>query len=273
MTEREYNDLDAVRRTDLWRIMDSPEKYLYGIQNREEPTPALLFGAAAHKMVLEPDTFFAEYAVSPTVDRRTKAGREQYEAFCAESSGKTIISEGDLTTIRAMAEKLRNTPLTKALLQGEHESVFMWTDQDTNLMCKTRLDCLTKYEGRLTVVDYKTAASAKSEAFNQSMFKNGYHMQAFMYTEAVMQAQKLSERPDFVFIVQEKKPPYAVNVIQVTDDVMMAGQDAFRECIGTLKECLDTGYFWGYNGRYNEPNDTFLPGWMNMGEDEEGDLT
>ena len=55
MTEREYNEANGVRRSDLWRMNDSPEKYKYFLDNPPESTPALVFGSACHKMILEPE--------------------------------------------------------------------------------------------------------------------------------------------------------------------------------------------------------------------------
>lgn len=267
MSESEYNALDAVRRSDLWKIKDSPEKYLYALKNPEEPTPALTFGQAAHKLLLEPESFFDDFAVAPAIDRRTKAGKEEYERFMAEHQGKTIITDETYATIFDMTSRALGVPMVAKLLDGEHERAFLWTDPDTGIVCKTRLDCLSKPDGVLTVVDYKTVADARTSAFNRDIFKYGYHLQAYMYTESVMQTNGMTERPDFVFIAQEKKPPYSINVVRVNEDVMMAGMDAFRECLGTLKECTETGYFWGYNGRFGEMNETELPGWMESGMD------
>lgn len=269
MTEREYNELKAVRRSDLWKIMESPEKYLYATTHTEAPTPALVFGAAAHKLLLEPDGFFDEYFVMPgDLDRRTKAGREAYERLLVVNEGRSMIADDVFRDISAMVETAHRSALARKLLYGEHETSFVWQDQDTGLMCKTRLDCLSEPDGNLTVVDYKTVADARTSSFNRDIFKYGYHMQAYMYTESVMQVRHLSERPDFVFIAQEKKAPYALNVVKVDEDVMMAGMDAFRLCLGTLKECQDMDYYWGYNGRFDEMNETELPGWVTTGGDD-----
>lgn len=268
MTEREYNQAPGVRRSDLWRMHESPEKYKWFLEHPPESTPTLTFGAAAHKMLLEPDGFNDEFAVLPNVDRRTKAGKEAYEAFLIDKSEKTVIIQDDYDTIVAMTEKANSIPYVRELLKGEHEKSFFWDDPDTGERCKVRVDIITEIDGKLTIADYKTAANAKTEIFNNDIFRYGYHLQAYMYTEAVMQDMHLTERPDFLFVVQEKKAPYAVNLIQVTEDVMLAGMDTFRELIGTLHQCKETGFWYGYTGIYGEPNEAFLPGWMQMGDEE-----
>ncbi len=269
MTEAEYNQAEGVRRSDLWRMHESPEKFKWFLEHPPEPTPALLFGTAVHKLLLEPDGFKDEFAVAPNVDRRTNAGKEEWKRFLSGNEGKTIITSDDFSTASDMVIKAMTVPFVRELLDGKREQAFFWTDDDTGIQCKVRLDVLSKVDGKVTVCDYKTTANAKTDIFNQSVFRHGYYLQAYMYTEAVMKNLKLDYRPDFFFIAQEKSVPYSVNVIQVTDDVMTAGMDCFRELIGTLALCKRTGYYFGYNGIYNEPNETYLPGWMTMGNEEE----
>ena len=269
MTEREYNLAEGVRRSALWRMHESPEKYKYFLDHPPEPTPALIFGAAVHKLLLEPEGFGDDYAVAPPVDRRTKAGKETWDDFCAGSAGKTIITQDDFDTMARMVEKANSIPYVKRLLKGKREVPLFWTDEDTGEECKAKLDILTEMDGRLVIADYKSAANAKTEVFNSKIFQLGYHLQAYMYTEGLMKAFELKERPGFVFIVQEKSAPFSVNLIEVNEDVLMAGMDCFREYIGMVHQCKETGYWWGYTGMYGEPNEAYLPGWMQIGGDEE----
>ena len=53
MTEKEYNEAEGVRRSDLWRMEDSAEKFRYFLDHPVEQTPAMAFGSACHKMILE----------------------------------------------------------------------------------------------------------------------------------------------------------------------------------------------------------------------------
>ena len=65
MTESQYNKHSGVRRSDLWKISESPEKYKYALEHPIETTPAMAFGSAAHKLILEGyDEFIKEYAIA-----------------------------------------------------------------------------------------------------------------------------------------------------------------------------------------------------------------
>ena len=269
VTEQEYNKHEGIRRSDLWKVKESPEKYLWAVWHPEQPTPSLIFGAMVHKLLLQPDTFVDEYAIMPEIDRRTSLGKEEWERFYERSKGKTGVKLADYNIANDMVSAVTRHPIAKKLLSGQVEQPFFWTDEDTGEKLKCRLDILTELDGKPVVVDYKTANSAETNRFNNDIWRYGYALQAYMYTEAVMKHYKLDERPRFVFIVQEKKAPYAVNCIEATEDVMTAGMDTFRELIGILHQCLETGYWYGFNGPYDDLNEAYLPGWMTMGEEDE----
>ena len=268
MTEKEYRQHPAISRSDLWHIHESPEKFKWYMDHPQEPTPSLLFGQVVHKMVLQPDTFGDEFAVAPPVDRRTKAGKEDYALFCETTGDRTVITQDMYDTALDMSAAVYSNPLAARFLKGEKEIPFFWTDEDTDEDCKCRVDCLTETDSGLVIVDYKTAGNAKTEIFINSIFKYGYHFQAAMYSTGVMTAKGLTERPDFVFIVQEKNPPYSVNVVTVPPEVMLAGYDTYRELLGTYHECTMTNYWYGYTGPFDEPNEAYLPSYMSLGLEE-----
>ena len=273
MTEKEYNEHPGVRRSDLWKISESPEKYLYAIQHPIQPTPAMQFGSAAHKYILEPDGFDEEYAVIPDmIDRRTNAGKEMWKEFCDKTAGKTAISADDFRKIQAMRDAIFATPLARKMIykKGKTELPFFWKDKDTGELCKVKLDRLIRLDRRFVVVDYKTAKSAQTDQFVHSMIKLGYTLQAAMYTEGVMKYKRLKYRPDFIFVVQEKDEPYSVNVIYVPSDssVMKYGEDQFRELLGTLHQCKLTDNFFGYTGAFGDMAEAYLPGYISLLDDD-----
>lgn len=273
MNEKEYNEAEGIRRSDLWVMNDSPEKFRFRMDNPEETTaPALVFGAAAHKLVLEPDGFYDEYAVAPQVDRRTKDGKAAWEQFASENAGKTIISQDDFDTISSMKEVLEKNTLASIILFGDGytEIPFFWTDPETGEKCKAKFDRLIKDDdGRYIVVDYKTAQYAQTDNFNRSVIMHGYHVQAAMYTEGVKIAQRLKKRPRFIFVAQEKKPPYSVNVIEVSYDVMNFGSTVYHDLLSKYHDCKELDVWPGYTGLDGQINQTSLPRWaMNEMEEE-----
>ena len=272
MTEQEYNLAEGVRRSDLWKMEDSPEKFKYFLDHpEEEKSPALVFGSACHKWVLEKDDFGNEYAVAPEgINRRTKEGKEAWERFCDENAGKEIISREDYETMAGMREVLMKHPLAKKLLtgKGQTEVPLFWTDRETGEKCKVKCDRIVTYRRRKYIIDYKTTAAADTFRFNSSIWKYGYFFQAGMYAEALKVVKRAKKYPGFLFVAQEKKPPYSVNVIEVSEEVMNAGVAKFHQLLEKMHNCKVVDLWPGYNSG-DVPNDAFVPGWMmNEMEDE-----
>ena len=83
MNDKEYDAMQGVRRSDLWHMKKSPAHMKYFLEHDTPDSPALLFGRAYHKWILENKSFFYEFYVSPSVNRRTKEGRAILEQIAA----------------------------------------------------------------------------------------------------------------------------------------------------------------------------------------------
>lgn len=260
MTDKEYREHEGISRSQLWKIRESPEKFKYAMEHPDEPTPALLFGQMVHKMVLEPESFDDEWIVAPEVDKRTKEGKAIWSQFEADAEGRKIVKLADYAKAQEMVEALTSLQLVQTLLAGEHELPIFWTDQLTGEPCKVRLDCCHTMPDRLLVVDYKTTADATTEAFMRSAINYGYDLQAAMYSEGVKQTKGC--KTDFVFIVQEKDPPYSVNILRADELFVQHGFDVFRELLGIYHECKQSDNWYGYLGPDATLNTLGLPAWM-----------
>ena len=252
MTEKQYNQIPAVRRSDLILLRRSPEhlEYAKSLAGHEEPTPAQIFGTAMHAAILEPERFNQEYAVAPLVDKRTKAGKEEWAAFVAENEGKTVISREDYDQIFAMKIQLMKSDKVLELLHGEHEKTYVWKDEETGEECKIRLDCLTKWDGRPVIVDYKTVSSCEDGVFERECRRYGYKIQAGMYTEGLAVATDFMTDAGFMFICQEKTPPYAVRIYQCDPGFIEQGNRQFHELLRYYHQCRESGEWPGYADGY-----------------------
>ena len=71
MSQKEYRAHPAISKSDLFKITKSPLHFKWSMENKEEPTPSLIFGSACHKYILEREDFDNEFAVYSDIDRRT----------------------------------------------------------------------------------------------------------------------------------------------------------------------------------------------------------
>jgi hypothetical protein len=260
MNEHEYRSHPAISRSELFKIKESPEKFKYSRENPEPPTPSLIFGQLFHAMALQPETVDENFIMAPDVDRRTKAGKEAYIQFEREAAGKTIITADMAQQAKEMCDALNSNEYARKLLQGAKEVEFFWTDDLTGEECKCRVDALTALNGLDIIVDLKTAASADTEAFTKDAVKYGYDFQSAMYKEGV--DRNTGKNHVFVFIVIEKTPPYAINILQADELFVRRGYDIFRELIGVYHDCKQTGNWYGYLGKFNQINSLALPAWL-----------
>ena len=183
------------------------------------------------------------------------------------------MSGSDFEIMMAMQKKLLTCAPAIDLLRGKSkksavEAPFFWKDPDTGEQCKIRCDRVhyDPKRRRFTVIDYKTTASANTAEFSRDVIRMGYHVQAAMYTEGVQRAKRLKYRPEFVFIAQEKKEPYSVNVIKVSEGVMRMGDAKYHQLLEQVHTCKALDWWPGYCD--DGVNETELPGWAIAEEDE-----
>lgn len=258
ISNKEYREREGVSSTDLKKIAKSPAHFRYWKDNPQEDTPALLFGRACHKYMLENGEFFSEFAVAPNVDRRTKAGKEEWAVFEADNADKDIISVTDFEKIQEMHKALYDTPFVKKLLSGEKELSFFHADESTGLVLKARPDCLTEVGETNILVDYKTTDNADSDDFMRQAIKLMYDLQMSYYRDIL--EKETGKQYSVIFIAQEKSAPYCVNIMEANEYFLKSGKDMYRTMLDRYAECKETDDWYGYTR--NGINTLGLPNWL-----------
>jgi len=256
MTNSEYHAHHAISKSGLDRIDQSPAHYQAWLSEPRITTPALTFGSACHSFVLERETFGDRYAVAPSgIDRRTKAGKELWEAFTTESAGREIITAEDMDKLCYIRASIIDHPVAEELLDhgsGKAEvSVFGVLD-DVGVKC--RPDWL---RGDGILVDLKTTDCAAPNAFARSVAKYRYHVQAAFYSD-LLQAVTGEPVKAFVFIAVEKAPPYAVSVYELDAESLEVGRAAYQRNLDTFRRCLEANHWPAYS---NAIETLTLPRW------------
>lgn len=252
MTEQEYRQAEGVNKSTLWNLRKSPAHYKYFLENQREDTAAFAFGRAVHAAILTPSAFKKDFVVIPEgIDRRTKAGKEEYQAFLDASAGKEILTAADAETVKAIVKAFKKNRDAVQLLKGtKREKPLFWTD-DNGIFCKCRIDA---YKAGL-IVDLKTAQDAETETFTKEALKYGYDVQAAHYLDAY-QHKESAVRPEWYFIVIEKTEPYAINILRADIGFLDYGFIRRQELIEKLKACQDQKTYPDYG-----INELCLPAW------------
>lgn len=227
--------------------------------NADEPTaetPALLFGHAVHTRALEPESFGERYAIAPKVDRPTKEGKATWAALCESHPDAVHLSEPDEELIKGIADDLEAHPHAPVLLtNGAPELSGFWTDPDTGIVCRCRVDWL---RGDRIGTDLKATADASPDAFQRSIAKYGYYVQAAWYAMGY-QAISGEALSDFVFLYVEKAAPFAVGLYRVDSTALALGEGQARRALRTIADCQARDHWPAYPAQV-EP--IGVPDWL-----------
>ena len=244
-----YREIDAVNWSSLKEMRKSPRHYLHRLHEPKADTAAMRRGRATHTAVFEPDRFPLDYVVWEG-DRRGKA----YTAFCEQHPHQTILKADEYATCLAMRDAVRSHPVAGPLLTppGEAEKVLTWTDEETGLACKARLDWWRV--GLLA--DLKTTAEIDARRFAATVERMGYHGQAAFY-RAGLAANGL-DAPPFRIVAVESAAPHDVAVYLLDDDAHYAGEVLVAELMARVA----AGRFsLMWPGMYPEEVQLSLPAW------------
>lgn len=240
MPEAEYHGGPELSSTGAKTILQSPAKYRY---EREHPVHKDVYdvGTVAHAVVLGTPL---DVVVVPG-PWTTKAAKADVEA--AREAGQVPLKPEAWESIQAMADRVLTHPAARSLLErdGVAEASAFWTDDETGVRCRARFDWLTENDGRTLGVDYKTTADASPRGFASSVAKFGYYQQDPFYLDAL--AALGHDDPGFVFIAQEKEPPYlpAVYELRSADREMGRERNALARQI--FRDCTEAGVWPAYS--------------------------
>lgn len=233
----------------------SPAHFIEAWLNPPEPTPAMTLGSALHCLVLEPGKFDGRYVVAPAgIDRRTKAGKEQWAEFEAASKDKTVLTAEQMEQAKGMAEAIAaSNAASRALAMcPRREHAIEWEDFATSLPCKGVIDAW----GEQWAIDIKTTDDASERAFSRAVANYQYHGQAAFYLDGLAQAQ--SNIKNFLFIAVEKNPPHGVRVYSCSPDLLATGRQLYLKLLCSHAECVAAGEWPGYP---DEVEPIELPAW------------
>lgn len=249
-----YHAIEALSASGGKKLRQSPMHYRLMRDTPNEPTPAMEFGTAVHAGVLEPESFAELVTLAPSVNRRTKDGKAEWQAFAALNVGRIIMAPEDYVRAQACIRAVHAHPAAAKLLDGgERELSLFWEDARYKVPCKCRFDAINHGGG----IDLKTTQDASPEGFARSIAAFQYHAQAAHYISGAEHA--LNESPRFfAFIAVESEPPHAVACYVLPAPAILAGQHLAAIALERYAEALASGKWKGYSDTIDSIQ---LPGW------------
>lgn len=265
--EAYHNDKTRIGKSGLDLVHRSPAhyyaQYLDPNRVRKPQTPALAFGSALHTLVFEPTELAKRFVISPEINKRTNAGKEDYAAFLEANKGKTIIDSDILERCQKMKEAIYNHPVASILLESgipEKRVNWVWNGEDEEgnpiaVPCKIKPDWISHND---FIVDLKTTEDASPLAFGKSVWNYRYHVQGGFYCEGLAYNRGGELPRGFILIAVEKEPPYAVALYALTADQMERGRREYIRDLQVYHRCIHTNTWPSYGDTITPVQ---LPAW------------
>ena len=255
-----YHSDDAVGSSLARKLQSTTPMHAKEMMETPMSSPALAAGSALHAAMLEPENDLAQAVVSPDVDKRTKAGKEEYATFAALNEGRCIITPDQAQQVDGMIAACNRDWRIKHCLSSCKKREVSVFGEIGGFPAKARLDA---WNGHGMVCDLKSTRDLACD-FEKSIANFGYGMQAAWYRAVLRSAMESSGRmlPDdfsFVFLVVESVAPFGTAVYRMSDEVMDCYSERLPELQKLWWKCVAENKYPGWS--QDDVVDIGLPPW------------
>jgi hypothetical protein len=262
-----YAAIDAVNWSTLVHMATSPRMLEWRVTHPRRETKALRLGSAIHCATLEPDAWDSRYVVAPNIKRNTKLGKLAYAEWRKSIAPDAIIlSPAEYETLRSCVRAVTEHAAARDLLShGRAEEVLTWTDRDTGLACKGRVDYITP----TYVVDVKSTRADSLRMLARELADRLYHGQVAFYLDGARAMRLLPEPADVYVVAVQTAEPYDVIPARLSYEDIERGRQLYRSLLRRYAECRAANWWPGL-----APGviDLSLPAWASAGDTaEQGD--
>lgn len=263
----EYHAVEAVSASGLRVFARSPWHYRNRVSIK--PTRPMLRGTLAHCALLEPSAMADRYIVTPEdAPRRpteaqwnaakssptSKAAKEWWCEFNRQAFGREVISAEEYALCQQQLQAIAAVPeLAQLLSSGMGEVSIFWTDPDTRLYCKARIDWLQVEGKKARVLELKSTADESPSGFGRTAARMKYELQRAHYIDAVKYGARL-QFDGWTFAAVTSAAPVLAVPYDLTDEVASQADDERAEHMQRLAWCMSTGT-WPAYGDGKQPLD------------------
>lgn len=254
MSNNEYHAVAAVNASTLKiagydegdRCWADVRAYLDGEQQLSSYD--MMFGSAAHAWLLEDNEDLVievkKWENPLTGNLCNVAGstiKPMLDACERAHPGQYVVGLGDKEVIRRMVERCREHPRISDMLSipSSRELTLFWTDEETGLPCKARIDWWTSPTERThgVYVDYKTARSIKGHLWSKQFEDLGYWFSAGWYGDGIV-ATGLDRSPLPLWIAQEKDKTFQCRIFECDSQIIEYGRYLSRDLLRGFAQCV-----------------------------------
>ena len=238
-----HSNQEYIGSSNLRLYKQSP---LHFKESERKVTDALEFGSAYHCLILEPERFEKDYYILDPDERpdqahgmTAKANAEWARTLMEKYPG--VMTKETFDIMQAMRDRLMSDFYIRSLLSKGESEVSHYVDDFNGAKVKVRTD----YKKPGVLIDLKTTRDASRDGFIREIASYDLHIQAAYYRDVVRHCDGQERR--FLFIAQEKAPPFATNIIQPSAQMLAVGTYEYEILLQQHLKCLATGKYRGYS--------------------------
>ncbi len=235
----------------LKEFAKSPKHYVNYVLAKREPSKEMNFGSLIHCLLLYPDKLNEQFAVMPSVDRRTKEGKDIYNKFVEDSNGKICVGQDELDEANSIVDSVMTTTAAKSYIEQCYEFEKEFRSTVGGLPFRGFVDGISDN----FILEVKTASDGSPESIIRDFFNRKYYLQAGLYN--------IVHNLPVVYLVIETKAPYNSLISKATDRYIDQGKNEISSLIDKFKYCMDvTGFNQGYEAMLDKEFSIDLPLWI-----------
>jgi exodeoxyribonuclease VIII len=228
----EYRQMPGLSKHELDNFAVAPAYYKHRRAQEWKPSRSMEIGTLIHSLVLEGR---CDYAVGPEVDRRTKAGKEEWQIFCENHMNKVIVTREEAAVIDGCLQAV--SPLMEyCVYQDDDIECSMFWERD-GVACKGRPDMIAMINGQTCLVDLKTTNDIRN--FDSSFYRFRYDVQAawYQYGYNAATGNLRDELPGFWFLVVDTETPHLTQFMRAGSEILEQANAKIEEELAHFRRC------------------------------------
>lgn len=226
------------------------------VEHPEPESEPLRRGRSIHCAILEPKEFAKRWVTVTACQAVTKGGGQCQSYGSLYSEGRwycrirghapegamerpgediEVIDPEGMRITTMCAESVRaHGPASKILQGGHAEQEIEWTDPESGILCRGRVDYLRPND----LVDLKTTRQETVREFTADAARGFYHGQLAWYTDGAIAAGRLPQDAGLPYVVAvSTAEPYDVAAYQLSRVSFEAGRILVRDLINKYQQC------------------------------------
>ncbi len=257
------SDKFIMSRSELMEFQNCPRRWLLGVEDRGGDK-ATDFGSLVDCIITQPKALKNLFAVIPreytNEDGETKPwnfNSNTCKKWKAQHEGKTLVKDTMMQEALQSQARLDGDERIHALINSSQKQVCVTTlfkgQNGVVIPVKALIDLVPDPKGPHgeCLGDLKTTRDASIPAWQKSVYKLDYHVQAAMYLDAYNSIPGVNPRNGFLHVVVENIKPFEIARRRLSEEFIEVGRARYTAALERYCDCLKSGIWPGFDDEGN----------------------